>query len=320
MKKITLLLFISIVFVLCSCQKQNTYTKTFYSFGSYMDVTLYQGEEQDINHICDVYQNYSKLCDPNYSYSGYVNIYDINQTVNQEVNISSELFDLIKVAIEYYNITNGYFNIAIGNASFKWKECINNQTYEDLSNCNVDINDIVLNSTNNSIKLLSDIKIDLGGIAKGYVNDIVYEYLKSKDINKYMISAGSSSIIVGRHKDDRAFNVGIKDPYDISKNFIILEVENNGITTSGDYESYFMYNDKKYHHILNPKTLTPEFYYHSITVITQNNTMGDVLSTALYSMSYEDALAMCDNLNIEALFFMYDGTINKTEGFIYEKA
>lgn len=331
-----LILFLPLI-LLFGCKKSINLNKRLINvYGSTININLYEGTKEDLEYISNLYTNYSKLSDSNYSYYGVTNVYDINEAdINERVEISYELYELLSVAKEYYTKTNGYYNMAIGHASSKWKTSIENSEYVDLktyladNNLSIDINSIILNDESGYyVTKLDNVAIDLGGIAKGYANKKVLEYLNEKNITRYLINAGNSSILLGKNAKKDTFSVGLIDPLTaridkVSKNYIIFEANNISITTSGNYESYFIDNNNLYHHILS-NDLICKNYYNSLTIFTSDPCLGDVYSTTLYNLEIEDALKMCKDLSIQGIFYLYDGSVVKTEGFnyniTYEKA
>lgn len=313
-------------------------------------VSLYEGEQSNMDAIEEIYKVYDHLADnyegPNLDHEDPLyhenNLYTINENRGiGPVVVDEQLYDLIKLSIQYYNLSNGFFNPAIGNAIDIWKSAIYSdymydelpktvfdQVQLDLSEISEDVDpaDIVLNDTEHSVYIQnSNLKLDLGAVAKGYATQKVYEYLEEQNITKYMVNAGRSNIIVGIHPDDsetndRPFRVGLEDPLKIYQNGIsgIVEVRNKAVVTSGNYEQYVTYQNKVYHHIISPFDFQPKQYYHVVTILGDDSGMLDAMSTALFSMPLNEATTLVNALDLEAIFYMYDGsieTINITENY-----
>lgn len=313
-------------------------------------VSLYEGEQSNMDAIEEIYKVYDHLADnyegPNLEHEDPLyhenNLYTINENRGVgPVVVDAQLYDLIKLSIQYYNLSNGFFNPAIGNAIDIWKSAIYSdymydelpktvfdQVQLDLTEISEDVDpaDIVLNDTEHSVYIQnSNLKLDLGAVAKGYATQKVYEYLEEQNITKYMVNAGRSNIIVGIHPDDsetndRPFRVGLEDPLKIYQNGIsgIVEVRNKAVVTSGNYEQYVTYQNKVYHHIISPFDFQPKQYYHVVTILGDDSGMLDAMSTALFSMPLNEATTLVNALDLEAIFYMYDGsieTINITENY-----
>lgn len=134
-------------------------------------------------------------------------------------------------------------------------------------------------------------KIDFGGIAKGYTSDRVMEILKENGIDSAMISLGGNVHVLGSKTDGSSWKIGIQNP-DKEQGEVagVLEIEDKAAITSGGYERYFEEDGKKYHHIINPFTGYPaESGLKSVTIVSNDGTLADGLSTALYVMGAGEA-------------------------------
>ena len=131
-----------------------------------------------------------------------------------------------------------------------------------------------------------------------------------------MLDIGGNLRIVGHKPDGSCWSTGVRNPFDTDENAIILNIADISCVTSGDYERYFTVNGKRYHHIIDKDTLMPSEYFSSITVIAEDSGLADALSTALFSMSYEEGLSLLESLDSEAEAFWIekDGTKKKSAG------
>jgi len=124
--------------------------------------------------------------------------------------------------------------------------------------------------------------LDFGGIAKGYAIDQGIAMLKKYGIHNAIINAGGDIRLIGAH-GKRPWHIGIRHPRD--KNAVIATLDLQGdvsIVTSGDYERFYIYHGKRYHHLLDPKTGWPADRAQSATVIAANATLADAWSTAMF--------------------------------------
>ena len=139
------------------------------------------------------------------------------------------------------------------------------------------------------------------------------EYLENEGINKYLINAGGNVKVGSSYKSD-GYAVGIEEPFNTSKIYKVLHVENESVVTSGSYQRYYEYNGKNYNHIINPKTLFPDNYTKSVTVITKDSKKADILSTYLFLLPIDDGLEYVNNLDdVEAIW--YSDEIYYSNGF-----
>lgn len=135
---------------------------------------------------------------------------------------------------------------------------------------------------------------DIDAISKGYANKIVEMYLRENGILNFSINSGNSSISLGeninRPEENNQFIVSIKNPFNYRSNKTIsgtFKIKNNNISTTGNYEQFRYFNGKKISHIISPINYLPVDFYGSITVIGEDSSLIDALSTAFYSMPPE---------------------------------
>ena len=132
-----------------------------------------------------------------------------------------------------------------------------------------------------------------------------------------MLNIGGNLRIIGSKPDGTGWNTGIKNPMDQSKYSLYLNIKNISCVTSGDYERYFTYNGNKYHHVIDKDTLMPSNYFSSVTILVNDSGLADALSTALFSMSYEEGKLLVEKLgNVEVVWIYKDGTVVYTDGII----
>lgn len=163
-------------------------------------------------------------------------------------------------------------------------------------------------------------KIGLGGIAKGYALDRAAELLRERGVNDFLIVAGGQVYAAGR-RGDRRWRIGIRDPWgDPADAFALLELsgaEEGGVSssTSGDYESFFVLDGVRYHHVLDPRTGRPARGLRSATVVSPDATLADALSTALMVLGPERGLALAEDWGAaEAVLVGEDGELGITSG------
>lgn len=155
-------------------------------------------------------------------------------------------------------------------------------------------------------KLTGDVKIDLGGIAKGYAVSEAVKVLKGEGIKSALVDAGGDIYALGKLKGN-PWKVGIRDPR--GEGVIgVVEVSDLAVVTSGDYERFFEEDGVKYHHILNPKTGYPARGLASVTLISPDPVFADAWSTALFVMGKEKGLELVEKTpNAETLMVTTDG-------------
>jgi thiamine biosynthesis lipoprotein len=163
--------------------------------------------------------------------------------------------------------------------------------------------------------------IDLGAFTKGYATNLVKEYLIERGVEYFSISAGTSSISVGKNinrpDQNEVFVVSLTDPVFTGSFFNqyygTINIKDTSIATSGNFEQYTLYEGQRYHHIISPMSYYPVNEYYALTIVGEDAGLLDALSTALYVMDFETLEAFMNEhqatLNIQVIAYLQDGTI-----------
>ena len=239
-------------------------------------------------------------------------ISEINQAAGKEyVKVHPEIIKMIKTAVKYSKLSNGAFDITVEPLVNLWgigtdDENVPADAEIKLKLLLVGYNNISINEEDESVKLLKEgMAIDLGGIAKGFAADEVVKVYKEYDIKGGIISLGGSSIYtVGQKPDGTPWNVGIKHPRkDNDQDYVgVINLSEQALSTSGDYERYFMKDGKRYHHILNPATGYPtDNGVISVTIVVDSNIpdcnmIADTLTKTVFVLGVDNGLKFIDNI------------------------
>ena len=228
-----------------------------------------------------------------------------------EIKLNSELFEIINQAQEVSKLTEGAFDITIFPLLKLWKfaDSINhiptNDEIQKTLNA-VDYEHIMINADQISFKQ-SNVKLDLGGIAKGYAVDKGMEVLIKHGITDALINAGGdfraicSNLTTGKRK------VWIKHPRKSSEFYGYFKMNTGSVATSGDCERFFIVDSVRYHHILNPKTGNPGRKSVSVTIQTADAILADALATAIFNLGPQKGIELINNLeNVEGLIIFKD--------------
>ena len=309
MKKIIILL--SLILFLTGCNNQEYYSKNLFYMDTVINIKIYDNDINKVNKaftdLDNLYQKYEQI----------TNFYDKNSELsklnnNVDINISDELWQLIKIGNDWYYKSNGLLNINIGNLTKVWHDFRENQ--DELPNVeNITIDK--LNIENEKITN-KEVSIDLGAIAKGYVTELAGNYLEENGLKYYIINAGGNVKTGKSHKG--YYNIGIASPVNQNETFEIVKGENISVVTSGGYERFYEYDGVLYHHIIDPNTKYPANYMKSVTVIGKDSSECDALSTILFLMSIEEGKEFIKDYDVDVVWFSNANEIIKSDGFRYE--
>jgi FAD:protein FMN transferase len=253
-----------------------------------------------------------------------LNIYDENSelsSLNRNKILKAPSEDLkidIERSLYYSNLSDGAFDITVQpildlfKKSFSEKNSAPSAKMISKELKKVDYKRIIIKDR--EIKIGDDQRITLGGIAKGYAVEKAVEILKRHNITMALVDASGNMRALGK-KPDGGWNIAIADPRDANNYITIIPLENNAVSTSGDYERYFDDN-MEYHHIINPKTGYSATELISVTIVTDNAFDADALSTAVFILGKEKGMKLIESLpGIEGLIITKEREILRSSGF-----
>ncbi len=242
------------------------------------------------------------------------------EAAERPVPVSTELFDLIERALELSRLTDGAFDITFASVGYLYD--YRQHRRPDAATLAehlpaVDWHQVRLDRHGRSVRFGREgVRIDLGGIAKGHAVDRGIAILRDCGIRSALVTAGGDSRILGDHHG-RPWMMGIKDPRRSDGIAVVLPLADTAISTSGDYERFFIEDGKRYHHILSPKTGRPVEHTRSVTVLGPDATTTDGLSTAFFVLGPQRALALCEKLpGIDAVIIDAKGTLHYSSGLM----
>jgi thiamine biosynthesis lipoprotein len=181
----------------------------------------------------------------------------------------------------------------------------------------INYNDVLIDEENSTVMLQREgQKIDLGGIAKGYIGDLAIDIYKEYGITSAFINLGGNVVVLGNKPDGSSWKVGVQDPRGDTSDIIgYVEVCDQAVVTSGDYQRYFIEDGKRYCHIIDPTTGYPiDNDLMSVTVITSSSADADGLAKAIV-LGLDDGMAFIEAYDgAEAIFITTDKEIYVTEG------
>jgi len=234
------------------------------------------------------------------------------------IKISRELTSLINQAQKISILSHGIFDITFASVGYLYD--YRKHKYPDKKTIQqhlpaINYQHIQLSVENSEIYFQQPgMRIDLGGIAKGYAVDQAINILQKIGIQHALVSAGGDSRIIG-DKKGKPWVTGIRHPRHKDKYVAILPLENTAISTSGDYERYFIKDNIRYHHIIQPETGVSANRNQSVTILGPSATQTDALSTTLFILASTDGLKLINLLpDYEAIIIDKHGTLHYSNG------
>jgi thiamine biosynthesis lipoprotein len=227
------------------------------------------------------------------------------EAANGAVTVSPELHSLLQQAEQLAQLSDGAFDISFASVGFSYDY----RQHIKPSAAQLSQQQSLINHQH--IQLLSKhqvkfakpgVKIDLGGIAKGYAVEQAAGLLANAGIKHALVTAGGDTRLVG-DKRGRPWLVAIKHPRKTEDIVAQLPLTNSAISTSGDYERFFIEDGVRYHHILDPKSGQSPSGLMSVTVLGPDTTRTDAMSTTLFVMGLERGMAFIEQqAEFEAIF------------------
>jgi len=237
---------------------------------------------------------------------------------NGPVPISTELFALIEHALDFSKVTSGAFDITYASAGQHYnyrtgKKPDKLQLQAALPA--IDYRHVKLDPQRSTVEFLyPGVRIDLGGIAKGYAVDRGIDLLQGAGVNNALVSAGGDTRVIGK-RWDRPWNIGIRNPRESDGIVSMIPLEDSAISTSGDYERFFEEAGVRYHHILNPGTGASSRGVHSSSIIGSIATDTDALSTSVFVLGVNRGLRLINSIpETEAVIIDNNGRLHYSAG------
>jgi thiamine biosynthesis lipoprotein len=257
-------------------------------------------EMERINQLMSPYKDHSELS-------------RINQlAAKQPVAISAELYRLIEKANYYSEVSAGAFDITFASLGhrFNYREHRKPDEQSRIEATSlIDYRQLKLNQQASTIAFgKPGMRIDLGGIAKGYAVDNAIELLRRAGVTHAIVTAGGDSRLLGDHRG-RPWMLGIKHPRG-SESIITLPLDDSAISTSGDYERYFEEDGRRFHHIIDPAKGESASGVLSATILAKHSVDADALSTTVFILGPEKGLALVNSLaGISAILIDNNGKV-----------
>lgn len=238
----------------------------------------------------------------------------------KQVTASEDTLTLLARAKDLSAETAGLFSATIAPLMEAWGFTSGDYRVpsdEELESLLAHVDDSQIAIKGDRVSIPNDVKVDLGGIAKGFTSSRVMKIFADEGVKHGIISLGGNVQTLGKKPDDSLWRVGIQDPKSTEDVLGILEIADKAVITSGAYQRNFEKDGVIYHHIIDPRTGRPaNSGLTSVTIVSDDGTLADGLSTSLFIMGREQALDYwrAHKDEFDAVLVEEDGSVTITDG------
>ena len=240
------------------------------------------------------------------------------EAAKHPVPISREMYDILARSIEFSKLSDGAFDVTFSSVGYlyDYRQHIK-PTDEQIAKAlpAISYRHIKLDPVKRTVRYDRDgVRIDLGGIAKGWAVDRGIEILKARGITNAMVMAGGDSRLLGDRRG-RPWSVGIRNPFKEGEVIAVLPLQDTAISTSGDYERYFDEGGVRYHHIINPKTGKSANGVHSVTVLAADATTTEGLTKSIFVKGPVEGMRLIEGMKgVDAIIVDAQGRLLYSSG------
>ena len=311
----------------CSSEVK-TVSKDNYYLDTTCTLTVYETEdgldETIANEAIDKAYELCALLDKTVSKTVEVSdIAKINSAGGQWVQVSDYTIELLHGGLKYSELSDGVFDITVGRLTDLWDFHAEEPVLpdeDDLADAVKHVGYEMVQIDDNKARLTDPAsKIDLGGIAKGYIGDRMAEVLENNGVTSAIVNLGGNIICIGSKPGADGFNIGVEAPFTDRTEIVgSIEVADKTLVTSGVYERMFEIDGKIYHHILDTKTgYSVDSDLNAVTLIADKGKSMDcdAMSTICLIKGYQDARKFIESQEgVEAVFVLKNGDVKMTDG------
>ncbi len=288
---------------------------------------------EELHAMYDIYEHHA----------GFTNLYDVNAAAGSAaLPVSAEILDLLTFCKDETARMGNKVDISLGVLLALWSDAReagrNDPDRAALPDMAVlreakkhsGLDKLEINPEAGTVRISDPaVRLDVGAVAKGFATRIVRDELAAAGWNSFLISNGSSSIVLhGRPFQDgkETWTVGIQNPSallpgpgeiaeDQPDYLAVAHLKDRAVGNSGDYQNYYFVNGVSYHHLIDPDTLMPATRFRGVSVFTEDCAMADLLSSTLFLLSYEDGRALVDSIpDTDAIWIYPEGRAVSTPG------
>jgi thiamine biosynthesis lipoprotein len=310
-------IFLAVILLIGSCSTQNSagiYKTSRVLMGTFVEVTL-SGQGEKAPSAAEAIFDEMKRIENLTSFHKDSSLTQINGASGQgPFKADPELLTLITIALQFAEKSGGAFDPTIGPICKLWQFSGGAEPRlpekPEIQNglAKVGWNRVKIDMEAGTITLPEPgMALDLGGIAKGYTLDRVADVIRKMGIPSALVNLGGDVLVIGEREPGKPWRIGVQDPRDPKGIVAVAGLKDKVIVTSGDYERYFIQNDKRYHHLLDPSTGYPADKLRSVTIVASDATTAEAVSVSIFVMGAQKGLKYLESFpGIEG--FVIDST------------
>lgn len=331
MKSKHLFLFIILIWVIIAqagCAAKGPVTKTEFYLDTACSITIYNFDENQAENLIDeafaLCEKYEDMLSKTVPGS---DIDLINESKGKTVAVHPDTMTLLKKSYEYGQLSNGKFDITVGAVTELWnfkEENPSPPSEEEILKAIETVGYGFMHLEDNEVWIENiGTKLDLGGIAKGYIADQVSLFLIEQGVEKAILNFGGNIVAIGEKEKGVSWSIGVEKPFSNRQEMAgLLYVQNQTVVTAGVYERYFEWDGEVYHHIIDPDTGYPtKSDLQSVTIISEigNSADCDALSTYCMILGAGKSKKLIENMTgFEGVFIDNLGNITYTPGVDFQ--
>lgn len=289
---------------------------------SLVTITVVAGRSSDADDAIDkAFHEIERLEKAASFYSPDSEISQINiHAGTSPVKVSSDILELLTKARHVSERTDGAFDLTIGPviSLYDFRNKIKPGDAAVKKNLSlVDYRNTVINREQATVFLRKrGMLIDPGGIMKGYAADRAAEVLKKHGVASGIVAVAGDIKAFGLKPDGKPWRVGIRDPGGREQDDIIatIELRDMSISTSGDYERFFILNGRRFHHLISPKTGYPAGGCRSVSIVTTEGALADAFSTGIFILGPQKGLKVLEKIGLDGIIIDDNSILHTTPG------
>jgi len=306
---------------LTACSRYKTFQKTESIMGTNVTITVVARTASDGGSAIDAGMEEVRRFDRMMSlYKEDSEVTKVNMAAGKHpVSVSPELIDAVEAAARASEITGGAFDITVGPLVVLWQMRLkdgNVPTAREIANVKnlVNYRNIIIDRKASTLFLKKPGMImDLGGM-KGYIADRVRDLFKKRGIDNALIALAGDIWAIGHREDGKPWKIGVQHPRDRDKTMSVLDLSDKYVATSGDYERFVIWEKKRYHHIIDPRTGMPSTGVISATLVGDRGEVIDPLAKAPFILGADQGIKLVKKAGAEAIVVDEQGQVFMTEG------